>query len=193
MAEVILSTEDITVLGGPSSVSVDVDFGPQGTRGSQIFVGEGDPNDPATVIGQSDIKILDLYINIKPTDLEYLYVYQYVTETSVEYWKKLFRVIPNTKSVNSSATFTSGETTISVPVNQIVNPDDVATVAASAFNVQATVINANPVALSVEIGEPSGTGSARAVPITINAVEYSGSSWSALTGSKTVQLLITVV
>lgn len=193
MAEVILSTEDITVLGGPSSVSVDVDFGPQGTRGSQIFVGEGDPNDPATVIGQSDIKILDLYINIKPTDLEYLYVYQYVTETSVEYWKKLFRIIPNTKSLNSSATFTSGETTINVPVNQIVNADDVATVAAADFSVQATILNANPVALSVEIGEPSGTGSARAVPITINAVEYSGSSWSALAGSKTVQLLITVV
>lgn len=193
MAEVILSTEDITVLGGPSSVSVDVDFGPQGTRGSQIFVGEGDPNDPATVIGQSDIKILDLYINIKPTDLEYLYVYQYVTETSVEYWKKLFRIIPNTKSLNSSATFASGETTINVPVNQIVNADDVATVAAADFSVQATILNANPVALSVEIGEPSGTGSARAVPITINAVEYSGSSWSALAGSKTVQLLITVV
>lgn len=193
MTEVLLSTEDITVLGGPSSISVDVDFGPQGTRGSQIFVGEGDPNDPATVIGQSDIKILDLYINIKPADLEYLYVYQYVNENATLFWKKLFRIIPNTKSLNSSATFTAGETTINVPVNQIVNPEDVATVAAADFSVQASIINTNPVAVSVEIGEPSGTGAARAVPITINAAEYSGSTWSALAGSKTVQLLITVV
>lgn len=193
MAEVLLSTEDITVLGGPSSISVDVDFGPQGTRGSQIFVGEGDPNDPATVIGQTDIKILDLYINIKPSDLEYLYVYQYVTENAILFWKKLFKIIPNTKSLNSSSTFTSGATTINVPVNQIVGPDQVATIAAANFNVQATIINANPVALSVQVGAPSGTGNARAVPITINASEYSGSAWSALTGSKTVQLLITVV
>lgn len=193
MAEVLLSTEDITVLGGPSSVSVDVDFGPQGVRGSQIYVGEGDPNDPATVIGQTDIKVLDLYINIKPSDLEYLYVYQYVTENAVLFWKKLFKIIPNTKSLNSSATFTTGSTTINVPVNQIVNPDQVATVAASNFNVQATIQNANPVALSVQVGTPSGSGSARAVPITVNATEYDGSAWSALTGSKTVQLLITVV
>ncbi len=193
MAEVLLSTEDITVLGGPSSVSVDVDFGPQGVRGSQIYVGEGDPNDPSTVIGQTDIKVLDLYINIKPSDLEYLYVYQYVTENAVLFWKKLFKIIPNTKSLNSSATFTTGSTTINVPVNQIVNPDQVATVAASNFNVQATIQNANPVALSVQVGTPSGSGSARAVPITVNATEYDGSAWSALTGSKTVQLLITVV
>lgn len=193
MTEVLLSTEDITVLGGPSSISVDVDFGPQGTRGSQIFVGEGDPNDPATVIGQTGIRILDLYINIKPTDLEYLYVYQYVNENTTLFWKKLFKIIPNTKSLNSSATFTAGATTINVPVNQIVNPEQVATVAASNFNVQATIVNANPVALSVQIGAPTGTGNARAVPITINASEYSGSAWSALTGSKTVQLLITVV
>ena len=69
MAEVILSTEDITVLGGPSSINVDVDFGPPGTRGSQIFIGQGNPNDPTTEIGQDVINILDLYINIKTADV----------------------------------------------------------------------------------------------------------------------------
>jgi len=192
MAEVILSTEDITVLGGPSSINVDVDFGPAGVRGSQIFIGEGDPNDPATVIGQDDIKVLDLYINIK-AGIDYLYVYQYVTENGIQTWKPFFDLIPNTKSVNSLATFTAGATTINVPINQIVPSDLVATIGASSFNVQATIQNSLPVALAIEVGTPSGTGSARALPITVRGADLSGSTWTALTGSKTVHLLITVV
>jgi hypothetical protein len=193
MAEVILSTEDITVLGGPSSISVDVDFGPAGIRGSQIFIGEGNPNEPTTEIGQDDIKILDLYINLKTTDVDYLYVYQYVTENGINTWKPFFDLVPNTKSLNSLATFASGATTINVPINQIVSSDLVATIAASSFNVQATIQNSLPVALAIELGEPSGSGDARALPITVNASELSESTWTALAGPQTVQLLITVV
>jgi hypothetical protein len=46
MAEVLVTADDITVLGGPSSITVDLDFGPQGQRGSQIFTGSGQPNNP---------------------------------------------------------------------------------------------------------------------------------------------------
>jgi hypothetical protein len=193
MAEVILSTEDITVLGGPSSINVDVDFGPAGTRGSQIFIGEGNPNEPTTEIGQDDIKVLDLYINLKTTDVDYLYVYQYVTENGIETWKPFFDLVPNTKSINSLATFTAGSTVINVPINQIVPSDLVATIAATSFNVQATIQNTLPVALAVEIGTPSGTGSARVLPITVRASELSSGTWTALSVAKTVQLLITVV
>jgi hypothetical protein len=193
MTEVILSTEDITVLGGPSSISVDVDFGPAGTRGSQIFLGQGNPNDPQTEIGQDDIRILDLYINLKTGDADYRHLYQYVTENGVNSWKSMVSLIPNIRSINSSATFTSGATTINVPVNLVVPSEQVATVAASNFNVQATILGTLPTALAVSIGSPAGTGNARAVPITINASELSGSTWSALSGPKTVQLLITVV
>ena len=45
MADVLLSTDSLTVAGGPASVSVDVDFGPQGQRGSLILYGLTDPND----------------------------------------------------------------------------------------------------------------------------------------------------
>jgi hypothetical protein len=106
----------------------------------------------------------------------------------------MFSLIPNTKSLNSLATFTSGATTINVPVNQIVPSDRVSTVTASNFNVQATIQNNLPIALSVQLGTPSGTGSARSLPITVRASELSGSTWTALNSvSKTVQLLITVV
>jgi hypothetical protein len=193
MAEVILSTEDLTVLGGPSSISVDVDFGPAGVRGSQIFVGDGDPNSPETEIGQSDIKILDLYINIGTSSDEYRYVYQYVSENAINYWKKLFKLIPDIKSLNSSATFVDGETTVDVLISEIVSSELVSSIEASSFNVQATIQGTSPVALSVSLGTPSGTGSARTLPVTINASEFVSGSWSLLSGLKVVQLLITVV
>lgn len=194
MAEVILSTEDLTVLGGPSSISVDIDFGPEGVRGSQIFVGEGDPNDPGTVIGQ-EVKVLDIFINIKSSDPEYLYVYQYVSQDGVLSWKKLFKIIPNIKSGNYSANFVSGTATINVPVNQIVSSELVASAVAADFNVQVTVVDSNPTAHSIEIGEPTGSGAARSLPITIHAIEFdtNGNIWTELSGSKTVQLFITVV
>ncbi len=191
MAEVILSTEDLTVLGGPSSISVDIDFGPEGVRGSQIFVGEGDPNSEETVIGQTDIKVLDLFINIKSSDPEYLYVYQYVNQDGTLFWKKLFNLIPNIRAINSSATFTAGATTINIPVSSLVPTELVASVTAADFNVQLSILNSNPTANSIQIGEP--TGSPRNLPITINAIEYSSSTWSNLSGSKTVQLSITMV
>ena len=43
MADVILSTEDLTVFGGPALISLDVDFGPSGSRGSRIYGVVADP------------------------------------------------------------------------------------------------------------------------------------------------------
>ena len=60
MVDVLLNTEDVVVLGPPQTIDVLVDIGPQGTRGSQIFVGVGDPN--SVEIGQT-IRLNDLYIN----------------------------------------------------------------------------------------------------------------------------------
>ena len=59
MPDVLLSNDDVTVLGPPSVVEVLVDIGPSGTRGSQVFVGVGDPN--IISIGQTPL-LNDLYI-----------------------------------------------------------------------------------------------------------------------------------
>ena len=55
---VLSSSETLTVLGSPPIVDVIVDIGPQGTRGSQIYAGIGNPNtNPPTV---TDLKVNDL-------------------------------------------------------------------------------------------------------------------------------------
>ena len=41
MVDIVLATDDLAVLGGPETVNVEVDFGPTGDRGSQIFSNVG--------------------------------------------------------------------------------------------------------------------------------------------------------
>jgi len=190
--DVIVSPDSLSLVGGPSAINVEVDFGPPGTRGSQIFVGRGQPNNPSTVIGQTP-NILDLYINLAPTtvDEEYLNVYQYQSVDGNNTWVRLFDLQPENASFKRTAAFSSGSTTISVPVSDITPIVDGIT--ASNFNVQYSIENPNPISAGITIGEPVEQSGILNLPITINAIEYSSSAWSALSGNKTVNLFITMV
>jgi hypothetical protein len=79
MVDVIVSQENLTVIGGPSKVNLELDFGPQGPRGSNFFTGLTDPD---TFFTQEVINLLkpqqyDLYINVNESSVDYGKVYQY--------------------------------------------------------------------------------------------------------------------
>jgi len=79
MVDVIVSQENLTVIGGPSKVNLELDFGPQGPRGSNFFTGLTDPD---TFFTQEVINLLkpqqyDLYINVNESSADYGKVYQY--------------------------------------------------------------------------------------------------------------------
>lgn len=185
MPEVLLSNDDITVLGPPETIEVLVDIGPTGTRGSQIFVGLGDPNDPDTVIGQTPI-INDLYINTSP-GANYSYMYQYQDLPGGASWVEILDINPIIYSNKFSPTYTSGAASITIPIADIVTVSGPALVAGN-FSVQCTVNNANPVAVSA-VPSVSGTD----LVISLNAVSYSSGSWSALSGAVTTYIMITIV
>lgn len=194
MVDVIVSSDELSVVGGPATVNVEVDFGPAGQRGSQIFAGVGQPNNPSTVIGQ-DPRVLDLYINLAPAtvDEEYLNVYQYQNIDGSNTWVKLFDLIPQTLSVKKLVDFGSGSesATVYIPVADITPIVDGLT--SSNFNVQYSIENSNPVSAGMTIGELVEQSGVVNLPITMNAVEFSSSTWSDLSGNKTVNLFITVV
>lgn len=193
MAEIVLTTDELTVLGGPSSIDLEVDFGAQGDRGSQIFVGNGQPNDPGTVIGQTPA-VLDLYINILTSDEEYLYIYQYQNVAGTDTWVKLFKLIPNNYSVNRTGTFNDGICLINIPVINIVPSELVGTVTASNFNVQHNIINNSyTTSSSLSVGEIVTVDDIVTLPLSIKAVEFDGEDWTNLSGNKTVHLFISVV
>ena len=46
MVDILLSSDELSVFGGPASIDLNVDIGAQGIRGSYIFTGNGKPTDP---------------------------------------------------------------------------------------------------------------------------------------------------
>jgi hypothetical protein len=193
MTEILLATEDLTIFGGPSQLNVEVDFGPEGDRGSQIFVGYGNPNDVS--IGQ-DPKVFDLYINILAGDPngDYLSLYQYQQGISgAPSWVKLFKLIPNTYSTNREEEFEDGEVLINVLLTDIVPASLTGELTEDNFNIQFNIKNDNPISSAISVAAPEIIEGSVILPITVKALEYDGLEWSQLSGTKIVQLLITVV
>jgi hypothetical protein len=199
MTDVVLSSDNLTVLGGPSRVSVAVDIGPTGERGSKIFVGNGNPN--IVNIGQTP-KLFDLYINLLTSDNEYLNFYQYVIADGIESWVVLFNLRPVSKSNKVSPNFVNGLVNIFVPVSSIVPPELTNSVTSSNFNIQYSIHNDYPLASSISVGALVINEEVLSLPITIKASELIDSEesaplveyvWIPLEGSKVIDLFITMV
>lgn len=195
MTNIILSSEDVDVIGGPSEISVDLDFGPQGQRGSQIFVGNGNPNSSSTEIGQQP-ELFDLYIDIEESVPEnYLFLYQYMSVSGTNTWVKLFKLIPNTYSKNFELAFIDGEAEVSINLASIVPAQSAINYSASDFNIQHNIVGgSNPVSSVLTVSEViEQPGGLFELPISLKAIEYNGSSWVNLDSTRTVHLFINVV
>lgn len=197
MAEVILSSDELTVLGGPTEISVDVDFGPQGDRGSLILYGLGKP----TEVQLPEVpRVYDSYINLLTSDDEYRSMYQYIAgDGGTLTWVRLFKLTPNIYSENLQRSFTNGSVSVSIPLAAIVasDPQDsqefLGNPQAENFNIQCNVLGTNPVSLAVSVSEIEISNNLTSLPITISGIEYVSGEWQPLSGPKTVHLLITVV
>lgn len=191
MPDVILSNDDITVLGPPEVVELLVDIGPTGQRGSKFFVGSGEPNSVMTngAISGEIVNISDMYINSAP-GANYGYMYQYKAEPGGNTWLQVLKIAPTLYSKRHTTTFTSGEASISIPIANIVTGSGTP-LTASNFNVQYSIENTAPIASSIEI--PALAGAGTNLVVNLNAVKYASSTWSNLTGEVTVHLFISVV
>lgn len=185
---------DVSPIGGPSTVNVDVDFGPAGKRGSQIFVGDGDPNSETTVIGQVP-EINDIYINVsRSIPEEYLNGYQYKNDDGTLSWILVFKLLPNQYSVNKEISFTDGlAEDIVVPLSDF--SSDPTSLTPENISIQHSFIGDNPIASSVSINPEFVTvsGGVLALSFNISAAEFVDSEWAGISGSKTVHIFITVV
>lgn len=196
MAEPILSTDELLVLGGPDEINVELDFGPKGDRGSLIFVGSGNPND--VNIGQ-DPNVFDLYINLKQHDPsidssnEYLMIYQYSESLGTLQWQPLTRLIPNTYNKNDLVNFDVDNASY-IPIADIVDPSYVGNTDASNFSVQATFATSSgyPIVSSIKT-EVVTVSSIENLKITYYAKEFNGTEWTDISGSRTANLNISVV
>ncbi len=131
----------------------------------------------------------DIYIQTDP-GADYGYMYQYVSQPGGNTWVEVLNISPAIYSAIETISFTSGSASITIPISNIVTVTG-SPLTASNFNVQFQIEGANPIAASMEIPALAGPGTN--LVINFDAVQYSGGSWSALTGSKTVHLFISIV
>lgn len=184
MVDVLLTNDDVTVLGPPELIDVVIDIGPQGTRGSQTFVGVGDPN--VIEIGQTP-ELNDLYINASP-GVDYSYLYQYRSQPGGNTWVKVVKMNPVIYNLIHTTTYTAGAASITIPIEDIITVTG-SSLTAENFCVKYSIAHSNPTASSMAI--PALVGD----DLTINfvAAERSGSTWQALAGEVTTHLTISVV
>ena len=193
MTNIFVSSDETKVIGGTANVKVDVDFGPQGDRGSLFLVGYGNPN---TITHATTLQPLDWYINVQATDADYLMLYQYINYLGTNTWREFSKLMTDKFSTNRTVNFVDGqvENEIDFKVSSIVPMSLIGGLTASDFNVQCTIANENPVASSIVVSDitfQAGTNDL-ILPVSVKAVEYSGGNWTTLAGRKTIHFLISV-
>jgi len=194
--DVVFSNEDVLVVGPPSSISVDLDLGAKGQRGSQIFFGMEKPTEFDEFPEGAPLPY-DVFYNLGPLDEEYLSVYQYILEPGTGLvWKKLFNLMPNELRKNYSFEFTNGQATKTINIAADILPLNLVGSLPSAenFNIVYTIENDKPVSSSMEI--QVGTNpitSYLELTITLTAIQYSDGEWQNLDGTRTVHVDIRVV
>lgn len=186
MPEVLLSNDDLTVLGSPEVVELSVDFGPQGQRGSQIFVGIGDPN--VIEIGQEP-ELNDLFINAAP-GADYSFLYQYVSQPGGSSWVKVIKVNPVLYSKLHQLVFVDGEETLPITISNIITSYG-STLTEDNFNVQYQIRHSNPIASSMTIS-PIAPGDTN-LNINFVAKEHDGTDWVDFNGNVVADVFISIM
>lgn len=197
MVDILLSNDDLTVFGGPATVSLDLDTGPQGDRGSLIIGVLGDPRESAvaSTITQ-EIQALDIAIDYNPYSSTYKTVFQRVATGSGTQWVPLVSLKTNFYSAIKNVTAADGKLTIP-PIN-VADIYDIAggNVSSSNFSIQYSISSpesSGPLATNLVVKDLITSQGFLALPLEIKGVEYTDGTWGPISGPKSVHLFITVV
>jgi hypothetical protein len=195
MADVLLSSESLTVTGGPANISLDVNFGPEGQRGSLILYGLGKPSALNTADFPQTPQILDWYINLLTTDSEYLYLYQYVNRDGAQVWDRIFKVIPNVYNTNETVTFAGGQALLQIPVsNTTLALLPGTNIADINLNIHIDIENMLPVASSFMVTGLGIVNEDYTLSIALTGAELNpATGWGGIDGDRTAHISINVI
>jgi hypothetical protein len=187
VADIVLDTVDLTVFGGPTTVDVSVDIGESGVRGTRVWSG---PGSPSTYVVSTDLKLYDLYINTNTGDQYYSWLYQYVLGIgNIPTWTPLIKMNPSQYSTINSATFSSGNATINIPLSALTTSSSAVV---SNFIIRYNISKNVPVS-SGFTASITGTYPSQNLTIAVSGASYSGGTWSNLSGAHDVHLFISYI
>jgi hypothetical protein len=173
--------QDVSVIGGPGRISVELDFGAQGIRGSQIFAGIGNPNQ--IEIGQSPI-LNDLFI-----DVESKIFYQYQSIFTVQEWVPLLQLDSTEISTNKYVEFSAGSAVFEIDLSEFVGADFLSNIAVENIGFVFSIEGAFPIAYSIFDKNLSDS----TLQVTINAAELFGGTFEDLDGIYLINSVINFV
>lgn len=120
MAEVLVSSDNLSVLGGPASITLNLDSGAQGQRGTFILYGFPNPNTPeAEESFIAPPQLFDLYVVVDPASDNYLQIYQYVNQDGNLVWIPTFKLAVNIFSTTIPTTFIGGTATVEINLSDL--------------------------------------------------------------------------
>jgi len=200
MADILVSNEDLTVFGGPETISLDLDIGPQGDRGSIILASNGNPQDAnvhADLMNMPEgIEALDIAIDVNEYSDTYKTVFQRVATTSGTQWTEMLNLKTNYYSSvkDVTAVVSNGIGTLTIPPINLTDIANDINLTSANFSIQYSVSSSigGPLATSLVVKEVVNSP-IRALPLEIKGVEYIDNAWQPMAGLKRVHLFITVV
>jgi hypothetical protein len=193
MAEVLLSTVDLDVFGGPTSIDVSIDFGATGARGSRIWSGTLAPEQQ--LVGQ-EVQLFDYYINTTTAQ-----VFQYVLEIGNPVWVPFFSLTLPQLSTITSTTFDSGIGQLALPtalINQYgINAQVTTENVVVRYNIESLNPQAPaPIASSfVPVVQVNPLDSVEYFVVTISGAELNPSNgvWAPLSGNYRIHWFVTFI
>jgi hypothetical protein len=187
--DTIISNDELVVIGPPASVSVSVDIGPQGERGSQFYYGVGTPSQNTSIL--TDAKVNDLYINTLLGG-NYGVVYKLTAAVGGSIWIPMLKFQPISHSIQKPVDFISGTGSIQIPLANFysnapenLDPDTIL--------IQATAELNNPAFVSVSNKDIADVGSpaVKTFIAELKGAQFSSGSVSLISASVPVNLYIT--
>jgi len=189
--DVVVNTDDLVVLGPPDIIDLAISIGQQGNRGATFYAGSGDPNVLSisqNIFGESITPVNgDIFINTA-SGAEYGWLYIYNPKVVGNSWDQVLRLQPPFYAAEEEKTFSSGTTTISIPLSTIL-PSGTTESDPDRYIVTITPKALDPVVLTVN----SKTIASTNLQIVVEGIKYSSSSWSALNETISVYTHIAVV
>lgn len=216
MVNYLLNTDELTVLGGPEQLDVNLNVGSPGSRGSLFFAGFPNPNSNDVEFSTTP-QLFDIYIINDPSSADYLQAYQYVLQDGSTSWVKKFKLRTEAFVENKIVSFSAGQATLKIDVANLGLENVVFESLVNSFayfNVQASISNINsseapdgtaldhfPIAFSFNVldceYDSSGGGDPSEfplkLPIDFIASELSDGSWSDLEKEVIVHLSVSFV
>lgn len=179
--DTIISNDELVVVGPPASVSVSVDIGPQGERGSQFYSGVGTPAQNASSL--VDAKVNDLYIN-RLLGGNYGVVYKLNAVPGGSSWQPVLKFQPISYSIQKLVNFSSGTGSISIPLADFYSsaPEGLS---GDSILIQATAELNNPAFVSVSNKEIKDVSAVKTFVAELKGSEFSSGSVSFISSSAT--------